>query len=88
MRIMYLFGLESLYIISDFTLSMTASTPINVCGFAGTRATGIPPPPQAIVKVPGECSIRVLIASICKISIGGGEGTTRRKYCEGERRRS
>jgi len=65
-------------IIIDFTLSMTASTPINVFGFDGTRETGIPPPPQAIGKIPGEYLSRVLIASICKISNGGGDGTTRR----------
>mmetsp|Transcript_182 Transcript_182/g.379 ORF Transcript_182/g.379 Transcript_182/m.379 type:complete len:219 (-) Transcript_182:579-1235(-) len=62
------------------SLSITASTPCNVCGLDGIRETGTPPPPQAIGRTDGLCSNSVRIESICRISSGAGDGTTRRKY--------
>ena len=62
------------------SLSITASTPCNVCGRDGTRDTGTPPPPHAMGNMFGQWSKRVRTASTCNISLGGGLGTTRRKY--------
>lgn len=49
------------------SLSMTASTPVNVRGLDGIRDTGIPPPPQAIGRRSGDDSSNVFIASSCII---------------------
>ena len=49
------------------SLSMTASTPVSVRGLEGIRETGMPPPPQAMGRMSGDCSRMVLIASIWMI---------------------
>ena len=49
------------------SLSMTASTPVNVRGLDGIRDTGIPPPPQAMGRRSGDDSSNVFIASSCII---------------------
>ncbi|TPW12694.1 MAG: hypothetical protein FD129_1421 [bacterium] len=54
---------------------MTASTPSSVP--SSRRTTGTPPPPSAITMKPASRNVRMACSST--ISIGIGEGTTRRQ---------